>query len=275
MITLNDFLSKYEEKYEKSLSSIPFDRYVKITLIGSFLVSVIVFTISYSYLRVFGGINLIVNISKALTYSLLSAIFSLAAFSVYPNYRESIEKKKIEDGLLYTVSYMLILANCGFPVDRIFGRAAEIEQNKSIKEMMTGFIADLKIKGYDVEQALHRMINRNPSKIFSEVLSGVSNANWTSGDLKEILSYHFHVLDMIRKDETENMINSLTVLSEIYVAMMVIAPIMMIIMFTLLSMLNGVNQQSTVSILNAITFIFLPFAGTGFLVLLDTLRGSD
>ena len=72
------------------------------------------------------------------------------------------------------------------------------------------------------------------------------------------------------------MINSLTVLSEIYVAMMVIAPIMLIIMFTLLSVLiSGMNQMSTISILNSITFIFLPFVGAGFLVLLDTMRGAD
>ena len=275
LITLDDFLARFEKKYNKSQSPVSFDRYIKIALLGTAFISVLVFSFSYIYLNMVIGTKLNTSLSKALAFSIFSLVGSLTIFALYPNYRENVEKSKIENGLLYTVSYMAILANCGFSVDRIFFNAAEIEQNKSIKRMITGFIADIKIKGFDIEQALHKMTNRSPSKLFSEILSGISNANWTTGDLKQILAYHFHVLDTIRKDETENMINSLTVLSEIYVAMMVIAPIMMIIMFTLLSMLNGIKQESIVSILNSITFIFLPFAGTGFLILLDTLRGTD
>jgi hypothetical protein len=72
------------------------------------------------------------------------------------------------------------------------------------------------------------------------------------------------------------MIDTLTLLSEIYVAMMVIAPIMLIIMFTLLSVLfTGMNTMSTISILNSITFILLPFVAAGFLIILDTMRGAD
>jgi archaellum biogenesis protein FlaJ (TadC family) len=196
-------------------------------------------------------------------------------FVLYPNYKENKDKLEIDKGLIYTISNMIILANCGFSVDRMFSRAADIEQNKSIKKLMTNLLADIKFRGYNLEQALERLIVRNPSQTFSEILRGISNASWTSGDLKDILSYHFRNIEQIQKDETENMINSLTVLSEIYVALMVIAPIMIIIMFTLISVLNGTNPTSTISILNSITFILLPFVGVGFIVILDTMRGSD
>jgi archaeal flagellar protein FlaJ len=171
---------------------------------------------------------------------------------------------------------MTVLANCGLSIDRIFTQIADIEQNPTIKKLMSSFILDIKLLGYDIEQGLRRLMERSPSKSFSDILNSISNANWASGDLKEIMGYHFEVLDRKRKDETENMINSLTVLSEIYVAMMVIAPIMLIIMFTLLSVLmSGMNSTSTITILNSITFILLPFVGAGFLVILDTLRGAD
>jgi archaellum biogenesis protein FlaJ (TadC family) len=171
---------------------------------------------------------------------------------------------------------MTVLANCGFSVDRIFKHAAEIEQNISIKKLMTSFIADITVLGFDIEQGLRRFIERCPSKIFSDVISSISNASWSSGDLKEILAYHFEVISNKSKDETEKMINSLTVLSEIYVALMVIAPIMLIIMFTLLSVLYiGMGSMNTIRILNSITFILLPFTATGFIVILDTLRGAD
>lgn len=272
---IDDLLLKYENEYNKSFISIPFNRYVKIGIIGTLFISLTSLILSYSFLSRIFIINNLSQIQNASIYSIIFFIISITIFFLYPNYMESKVKTQIEDGLLYTVSNMIVLANCGFSVDRILSQATEIEQNSSLKKMMTSFIADIKIKGYDIEQALQRLIDRNPSKNFAEVLSGVSNASWTSGDLKEVLMYHFQGLERTKKDETENMINSLTVLSEIYVAMMVIAPIMLIIMFTLLSVLNNVNQYGTVSILNSITFIFLPFVGTGFLVLLDTMRGSD
>lgn len=270
---VKDFFSNFEGRYKKSLNTVPFNKYILLSVSGIIMVFLISFSISLYYYQRISSTR---AIYLALYPSSLTTFFSIILALIYPNYKKSSEKSRIEDGLLYTISYMTVLANCGCSIDQIFTRAAEIEQNPSIRNLMTSYITDIKIKGYDIEQGLRRLIETSPSKNFSDILNSISNASWTSGDLKEILSYHFEVLDRIRKDETENMINSLTVLSEIYVAMMVIAPIMLIIMFTLLSVLiSGMNQMSTISILNSITFIFLPFVGAGFLVLLDTMRGAD
>jgi archaellum biogenesis protein FlaJ (TadC family) len=267
--------SKFESQYNKSFNRIPFSKFILLSITGIVTVFLISFSLSiYIYQK--NNSSFSVAVAQALLPSTITTTIALILALMYPNYKKSSEKSRIEDGLLYTVSYMTVLANCGLSVDQIFGRSAEIEQNPAIRKLMTSYITDIKIKGYDIEQGLRRLIEKSPSKSLSDVLNSISNASWTSGDLKEILSYHFEVLDRIRKDETENMINSLTVLSEIYVAMMVIAPIMLIIMFTLLSVLiSGMNQLSTISILNSITFIFLPFVGAGFLVLLDSMRGAD
>jgi archaellum biogenesis protein FlaJ (TadC family) len=270
---VKDLLSNFEGRYKKTLSKVSFNNYILLSITGIVVVFLISYAISlYYYLRISSA----QAIYLALFPSVLITFLSILLIIIYPNYKKSSEKSRIEDGLLYTISYMTVLANCGFSIDQIFSRAAEIEHNQSIRNIMTSYISDIKIKGYDIEQGLQRLIEKSPSKNFSDIINSISNASWTSGDLKEILNYHFNVLDRIRKDETENMINSLTVLSEIYVAMMVIAPIMLIIMFTLLSVLvSGMNQMSTISILNSITFIFLPFVGAGFLVLLDSMRGAD
>jgi hypothetical protein len=51
---------------------------------------------------------------------------------------------------------------------------------------------------------------------------------------------------------------------------------MMILMVTLMSVLNtNSNAFASVTILNSIVFIVLPFVATGFLVVLDTMRGAD
>jgi archaellum biogenesis protein FlaJ (TadC family) len=272
----NTFLNDFKDKYKKSLSIIPFKKYKIISALIISLTFLLSLGTSLFYYLNFSNISIFNKLILAFIPSLLVTSFSFLIIVIYPNYKISVEKNRIEKGLIYTLSYMTVLANCGFSVDRIFKHAAEIEQNISIKKLMTSFIADITVLGFDIEQGLRRFIERCPSKIFSDVISSISNASWSSGDLKEVLAYHFEVISNKSKDETEKMINSLTVLSEIYVALMVIAPIMLIIMFTLLSVLYiGMGSMNTIRILNSITFILLPFTATGFIVILDTLRGAD
>ena len=268
--------SRYEKKYNKSQITLSIGEYFKIGLLVTILNTGITLIANYYYFYYIRNLTIIQTIEKTCIFSILILIATIVLLLFYPHYKFTVEKKQVDEGLLYTISYMAILSKCGFSIDRIFSRAADIEQNKSIQKLINSYLTDIKIKGYDIEQALRNIILRSPSTKFSELISSILNANWTSGDLNEVLTYHFYNLENSLKDETENMINSLTVLSEVYVAMMVIAPIMLIIMFTLISVLNnGLNQSSTITILNSITFIFLPFVGTGFLVMLDTLRGNE
>lgn len=273
---IDNFLSEFRNKYQKSLTDLKYENYLKKTIIISATIFLFGFTISLLYHIKMYELTLSSKIFLSTIQSIVVTLFSILLMLIYPNYRISVEKNRLEDGLLYTLSYMTILANCGYSLDRIFSNSANIEQNYSIKKMMTSFITDVKLLGYDIETGIKRLINRSPSEGFSELLVSISNANWASGDLKNIMHYHFSVLDKKRKDETERMMNSLTVLGEIYVAIMVIAPIMFIIMIILLSVLSSsLSSQSSITLLNAITFIFLPFTATGFVIMLDTMKGGN
>ena len=276
MTFLNNFLSDFKLRYKKSLTDLTYRKYFKKSIAISLSVFVVSFMLSYFYhIRIY-ELSLVSKLSLSFIQSSTLTLISILFILIYPNYRVSVEKNRLENGLLYTVSYMTILANCGYSLDRMFTNSVNIEQNQTIKKLMTSFITDIKLLGYDIEQGIKRLMERSPSKVFSELLVSISNANWASGDLKQIMRYHFNVLDKNRKDETERMMNSLTVLSEVYVAIMVIAPIMFIIMIVLLSVLSSsISSISSITLLNSITFIFLPFTAAGFLVLLDTMKGGD
>lgn len=273
---LNDFISDFRLRYKKSLTDLTYRIYFKKSIYISIFIFVISFSLSLFYHMQIHEISVTSKIYLSLIQSSIATLISILFILIYPNYRVSVEKNRLENGLLYTVSYMTILANCGYSLDRIFNNSANIEQNQTIKKLMTSFITDIKLLGYDIEQGIKRLMERSPSKGFSELLVSISNANWASGDLKQIMHYHFNTLDKNRRDETERMINSLTVLSEVYVAIMVIAPIMFIIMIVLLSVISSsISSYSSITLLNSITFIFLPFTAAGFLVLLDTMKGGD
>lgn len=182
----------------------------------------------------------------------------------------------MENSLIYTISYMTILSNSGFSIERMISRAADIEKNSVVKELLSSFLSDMSVFGFDVEKSLRRLSERSPSKDFARFIDSVNNAIWTSGELQNVMKYQFYTQIQKKKDNTEKLLNSLTFLSEIYVAAMVVSPIMFIIMFTLMSALSiNAGGFASVSILNWIVFIGIPIVGTGFLVILDTMRGKD
>jgi archaellum biogenesis protein FlaJ (TadC family) len=276
MTMKDDFLRELKDVYNKSLTQLPFSRYSKIS-IG---VGIATFVSCFS-----AGLVLHVNIletslwMRLLLALILSTVVTLAVempLLFYPHYKASSNKNRIEEGLIYTVSYMTILANSGFSVERMFDRAAEVEKNNVIKRLLSNFLTDISVFGFDLEKSLTRLSEQSPSKVFARFIDSVKNAIWTSGELKLLMNYQFDTQIQNRKEKTDSTLNSLMFLSEIYIALMVVAPIMMILMVTLLSALSmKSNAFASATILNSIVFVALPFMAAGFLVVLDTMRGAD
>ena len=272
---LENLIGEIKEEYRRSLTKTSFTLYKKISLIAGRST----FAVSFILGMVFHSLYATTLITKLTLSILLSSVSTMAVellILLYPRYRSSVQRNRMDNSLIYTISYMTILSNSGFSVERMITRAAEIEKNQVVKDLLSTFLSDISVFGFDVEKSLVRLSERSPSSDFARFINSVNNAIWTSGELKNVLKYQFYAQIQKKKDNTEKLINSLTFLSEIYVAAMVVSPIMFIIMFTLMSALS-INSGgfASVSILNWIVFIGIPIAGTGFLVVLDTMRGKD
>src|SRR4030042_7076083 len=276
-MTLKDeFVRELKDTYNKSLTQLPFSKYSKISIgagVATFILSFLAgFVLHVRILET----SLLMRVLLAL---ILSAVVTLAVempILFYPHYKASSNKNRIDDGLIYTVSYMTILANSGFSVARMFARAAEVEKNYVIKQLLSSFLTDVSVFGFDLEKSLTRLSEQSPSKVFSRFIDSVKNAIWTSGELKLLMNYKFDTQIQSRKEKTESTLTSFMFLSEIYIALMIVTPIMMILMVTLLSALSlRSNAFASTTILNSIVFVALPFMDAGGLVVLDTMRGAD
>jgi flagellar protein FlaJ len=271
-----EFVKELKNIYKKSLTQLPFSQYSKISIIAGIATFILSFSVGFILnIRVLET-SLLMQVILAF---ILGTVVTLAAEMLilfYPHYKASVNKNRIEDGFMYTVSYMTILANIGFSVERMFDRAAEVEKNNVIKQLLSDFLTDIRVFGFDLDKSLTRLSERSPSEVFTRFIDSVKNAIWASGELKLLMNYQFDTLIQNRKEKTESILNALMFLSEIYIALMIVTPIMMILMVTLMSVLNtNSNAFASVTILNSIVFIVLPFVATGFLVVLDTMRGAD
>jgi len=267
---------EFREIYDESGLSISYEDYRKLIAFGSsgvFLVSVVLsWFIHASVLRVQGP-RLILGVA---IISLLLTALSLFGLLYYPVYHKNQISNQIDNTLIYTVSYMTVLASSGISFERIMEHVAEVEAKGPLKRLVSKFIADVRLLGFPMSRALKDMAGRSPSKSLTRLLNGIDNISQTSGDLKSLLDFNYGALLQVKRQQLLKMLNTLTYIGEIYVTLMVVAPILFIVMLTILSILGGGGSTgNSITQLNLLVFFGIPFIAAAFLVLLDTVLGVE
>jgi len=219
-----------------------------------------------------GGWRLLLAVS-----SLSLALSGLVALGVlyYPLYRKAQMNAKIENGLVYTLSYMTVLAAGGISIERIMERVSEMEENLPLKQLASKFVTDVKLLGFDAGTALKDLAQRSSSQALSRLLESVNNTVQTSGDLRTLFAYEVQRLLQQKREKLKKIVGTLTYMGEIYVTLVVVGPILMILMLTILSVLGGRFGGSAVPQLNLLVFFGIPVLGAGFAIVLDTVTGGE
>jgi flagellar protein FlaJ len=123
----------------------------------------------------------------SLATALIGAAATFAAFIYYPYYRTHESKTRLEDGLIYSLSYMTVLSASGMPIERILDRISEVEDNPPLVHISKKFLMDIRLFGMDVRTALRDIITISPSKALVKQIESIRTTIATSGDLKTLL----------------------------------------------------------------------------------------
>ena len=267
---------EFREIYDESGLSIFYEDYTKLITFGTlgvFIVSALLsWFIHTSVLRAQGP-RLILGVAIS---SLLLTALALFGLLYYPVYHKNQMANKIDNTLIYMVSYMTVLASSGISFERIMEHVAEVEPKGPLKRLASKFITDVRLLGFPMSRALKDMAARSPSKSLTRLLDGIDNISQTSGDLKSLLDFNYGRLLQVKRQQLLKMLNTLTYIGEIYVTLMVVAPILFIVMLTILSIPSGGGSTGgSVTQLNLLVFFGLPFIAAAFLILLDTVLGVE
>jgi archaellum biogenesis protein FlaJ (TadC family) len=151
---------------------------------------------------------------------------------------------------------------------------ANVDNNSEIRKLANKFVTDVKLIGFDVSMALKDISNRTSSNIFKKLLEGINHNINTSGNLVNLFTYEIERMFNRKREGLESLTQSLTYLGEMYVALMVIGPILFILMIIILSVFLGGGSSAPIR-LNLIVFFGLPILASMFLVILDTMLEGD
>jgi len=269
-ITSRFTFTAFKQIYQKSGTTRFYESYMALMLFASLVTFVSAFAIGALLHHFLFNLTLFQYFIAVLTFSCVISLTIPIIFILYPLYRRSQRGKEIDANLVYTTGYMGVLSAGGISIERIFERVTQVEQHPPIKDLAKRLIANIKMLGLDVTSSLADITLRSPSETFSKLLIGITNTVKTSGDLKNLLTFETKSLLHAKREQLKKTLGTLISLGEIYIAAMVMGPIVFIVMITILSVMGNVAfGLSLVDQLNLLVFFGLPTISTIFIIILN------
>jgi flagellar protein FlaJ len=133
-------------------------------------------------------------------------------------------------------------------------------------------VQNVSLFGMDIISALEKASSRTPSMKLRDMIEGMISTIHTGGSLGAFLRERFKTHMKLKRVSLKKYANSLSMLSEVYVALLLTGPLMLIIMLSIMSVLGGGGLMGLSSdlLLSLLTYIGIPVCAILFLVILDS-----
>lgn len=263
----------FKDIYTKALIPLYFDAYLSVILLSFIFVFTSIFVFSTIIHYFILQYSMITSISLSLLMSLIITGIVIWILIANPLYRASSLSRKIDSILPHVVGYIASLASAGLSMEHILLKTVELKPEPTLTNLATLIVRDIHVFGQDILTALRNAISRSPSKTFTSLLNGVVNTISTSGDLRSYFLYECEKLIAKKREQLRKATENLSYISEIYIALVVVGPVILVIMLIIMSMLGGFLIDPIVLIL-VLTFIGIPVLGSVFILLIDIFAGG-
>jgi flagellar protein FlaJ len=262
-----------DQTLQKSGLKVNFKAYISLTVLSSILLTASVAVVA-PVLLVF-----VVNmpLASALLFGFGGALFTLAltviGFYVYPIYCADKHKRELDDELPFTSGYMAILASAGVSPEKIFYSLSNLDVPLAASAEAKEVIKNINLFGLDVISALEKASSRTPSEKFRDTVEGIISTIHTGGNLGAFLREKFRTAMRLKKLSLKKYSDNLSVLSEVYVALLLTGPLLLVIMVSVMSVLGGggVGVLSSDLLLSLLTYLLIPVCAVIFLIILDSI----
>jgi flagellar protein FlaJ len=269
------FLPLFEDlgrNLQKAGLKVNFKAYVSLTVLASFLVTLPVAVVTMLLLFFIFNLPLLSALLFGVGAGLFAWALSIGGFYLYPIYRADKHRRELDDELPFATGYMAILATADVPPEKIFYSLSTLTAPLAASSEARNVIMDVNLFGSDVISALEKASSRTPSEKLRDTMEGMISVIHTGGNLGAFLREKFKTHMKLKTLALKKYSDSLSILSEIYVALLLTGPLLLIIMLSIMSMLGGggFGVFSSDFLLNLMAYIGIPFCAIIFLIILDS-----
>lgn len=202
---------------------------------------------------------------------LLAGALTLIGFYIYPIYRADNLKRRLENGLPFTTGYMAILASADVSPDHIFRSLAQIGAPLAVSDEARNIVRDVELFGFDILSALESASSRTPSFRVKGLLEGFIATVHSGGSLVKYLTDKSRQFMKLRRIALNRLSDTLGVLAEFYVTVLVAGPLILVVMLSAMAMLGGgaAGLLNPHLLLHLLTYLAIPLGSLVFLIILD------
>lgn len=257
---------------ERSRMGVSFRGYVSLAVLGTMLASLSTLVSVTLFAGVLFRLSVFSSILFGVGATLFAGALTLIVFYAYPVLRADTLKRSLEDELPFTTGYLSILAGAGVSPAQMFRSLAQLDSSLAVSQEARLIVRDVELFGVDVVSALNSASKRTPSGKFRELLEGFVATVHSGGDLAKYLSERSRQYMKLKRIALRRLADTLGVLAEFYVVMLVAGPLILVVMLAVMAMLGGGGVIGTLDprlLLYLLTYLGIPIGSIVFLILLD------
>lgn len=260
-----------DHNLERSGLKINFKAYVSMTLFASALIALPVMLALPLLLFFVFKMALTSVLLFGVGGAMLTWAVSIIAFYAYPIYLADKRKRELEDEMPFLTGYMSILASAGVAPERMFYSISALESPLAASFEAKEIVRDINLFGLDIISALEKTSSRTPSVKLQAIIQGVISTIHTGSNLGAFLRERFKTSMKLKRLGLKKYSDNLSILSELYVALLLTGPLLLAIMVSVMSVMGGGNigMFTPDLILSLLTYIAIPVCGIIFLIILD------
>jgi len=216
--------------------------------------------------------SLTLSIMASLILSFVLSIITFSLMIYFPVFKAKSRLEMIETRLPYIISYMSVLSYAGRNLESILAKLAEKGELFGMKEDATRMLRKISILGMDTARMLLEEAKNTPSIIYSSLLESLAGIVETGKGLSEFLEQELTNVLRAREAKMREILNSLSVLMELFISLVVVMPIVLTIMLSIMASLGSqVLPINPIQLLFLIHFIITPTLAVIIVIMIDSL----
>lgn len=230
----------------------------------SFFVS---FTLIYVLLSYIIQVEFYIYIFCIIFFPVFVASVVFIFFYLYPVEKERSRQRSIENNMPFAITHMAAIASSGIPTEFMFELLTGFREYGEISQDSKLIMRNIKTFGMSSIDALKDIADRTPSQSFRELLLGIVSTTESGGDMVEYLHEMSERALFDYRIKRERYMKTLSTYADIYTALLVAAPLMMLSMLATMSIIGGSVMGLTIDeMIMLITWVMLPFLNVAFIV---------
>jgi flagellar protein FlaJ len=276
-------LGNLAEKYSKSFLflkdallkadlKIPFRSYLSLIFFITLLTYLSALTLVITYFFLF-KLSFFLLIPYLFFIPLLAASISLIIMIYYPIYKAAQRSKNIETNLPFVLTHMGAIAETGVPPQTIFRLISEFEEYGEIAKEMKKIVRNIETFGMNPLAAVKEVAKRTSNENFKQILLGFVSTTESGGNVKVFLKTSGEQALFDWKLKREKFLQQLSTYAEIYVGVLIAAPLLIISMFTIMNLIQPTIGGFDILFLTKLTtYTVIPALNIGFILFIKGLE---